>query len=155
MSTSSTRSGKQPQVIVIDGESPSAEVRQWPLRDEPWAVAVLICVVTALSIGIGMIATSLWWGLGAAVALVVSLWRMWIPVEFRIGELGVIQTTLRRSWRIPWESFSDYEVRQSGVLLLPEDDNSVLGRMKGVYVPWGERKEDVLAVIAHYLDEAS
>ena len=143
------------KVIVVDGPSPELQMLHWPLRDEPIATAASLCVALAISAGIGLMAASIVWGIVAAVALMLSLWRMWVPVEFRFCRLGVIQTALRRSWRIPWTSLAGYEVRQAGILLLPDDDNSILGRLKGLYIPWGEQKDELLALIDHYFQHDS
>ena len=78
---------------------------------------------------------------------------MWVPVEIRFCQLGVIQTALRRSWRIPWISLAGYEKRQAGILLLPDDDDSVLGRLKCLYIPWGQNKDELLALVEHYFQD--
>ena len=153
MSTPAHTTPEQSKVVVVNESSPTLELRQWPLRDEPIPSVVVLCVVVAISVGLGYIAGSTWWGLAAVIALLLSLWRMWVPVEIRFSELGVVQTALRRSWRIPWESIAAYEVRHAGVLLLPDDDSSLIGRLKGLYIGWGDHQQELLSLIEHYLGE--
>ena len=151
MSSPSPQSVPQPKVVVVDEQSPSFDFRRWPLRDEPIPSAIVFLVVVALSIGISYLGGTYWWGMVAATALLVSLWRMWIPVEFELCDLGVIQTAMRRSWRKPWDAYVGYEVRNDGFLLVPVEDSSLLGRLKGLYIPFGDQRDDILEVLAEYL----
>lgn len=151
MSSPAPQSTPQPKVVVVDEQSPSCEFSRWPLRDEPVAASIVICVTLLVSSGIGYLGGTLWWGVVAAMALAISLWRMWIPVETQLSELGVIQTALRRTWRRPWDTFVGYEVRNDGVLLLPVEDNSMLGRLKGLYISFGDQRDDILEVVDEHL----
>lgn len=139
------------KVVVVAGAAPELRILQWPLRDEPAATAVVLGIAAAASVGIGLAAASTAWGAAAALALFASLWRMWTPVEIRLCQLGVIQTALRRAWRIPWSSLGGYELRRHGVVLIPADDDSMVARLRGLYVRFGGRKEELLAVVNHYL----
>ena len=96
MSSPSPQSAPQPKVVVVDEQSPNCEFRRWPLRDEPVPAAIVFCVMVLLGIGMGYLGGTFWWSVVAVVALAVSLWRMWIPVEFQLCDLGVIQCALRR-----------------------------------------------------------
>ena len=151
MSSPAPQSAPQPKVVVVDEQSSACEFRRWPLRDEPVASSIVFCVSLLVSIGIGYLGGTFWWGGIAAIALSVSLWRMWLPVHFQLSELGVIQTVVRRTWRRPWESFVGYEVRNDGVLLLPEEDNSLLGRLKGLYISFGNQRGEILEVVSEHL----
>ena len=153
MSSAAPQDVPQPKVVVVDEQSPSCEFCRWPLRDEKLPVAVVFCVTVAASAGIGLWGGTMWWGVVALVALLISLWRMWIPVTFHLSELGVVQSALRRRWRRPWEDYFAYEIQNDGVLLLPEDDISVLGRLKGLYIPFADQREEILNVLSEYLTE--
>lgn len=155
MSVPAHRASEQPKVIVLDEQSPELELRRWPLRDEPTTATIVLAVLLLISTGIGFIGGSIWWGVASAFALLVSQWRMWLPVEFRFSELGVVQSCLRRTWRIRWDHLRGYEVHNDGVLLLPDEQNLALARLKGIYVPFGHEREELLEIIAHYLDDRS
>lgn len=139
------------RVIVVAGPSPDLRLTVWPLRDEPLATWIILGLAALASVLAGVISGSWLIGGAAAVALAVALWRMWLPVEIRLYELGVTQTILRRTWRMPWRTVAAYRVCTSGVLLLSDDDDSPLGRIGGLYIPWGKRRNELLAVMEHYL----
>ncbi|MCA9270637.1 MAG: hypothetical protein KDA41_19280, partial [Planctomycetales bacterium] len=124
-----------PRVVVVSGPSPDVRLTVWPVRYEPWPTWLILCGAAAFSAAGGRIAGSWLFGLAALAALAVALWRLWIPVEIRLYELGVTQTVWRRSWRTPWRGLSGYRVCRRGVLLMPEDDHSALHTLQGLYVP--------------------
>ena len=151
MSSPTPQATPQPKVVVVDEQSPRCEFSRWPLREERLASAIVLGVMVLVSVGIGYLGGTFWWGVVAAAALAVSLWRMWLPVEFQLSELGVSQSTVRRSWRRPWDTFAGYEVRNEGILLLPLEDNSLLGRLKGLYISFGNQRDEILEVVSEYL----
>ena len=139
------------QVIVVEGPSPELRLTVWPLRDEPKPSWTILSLAVASSLAAGTLSQSWLMGLIALAALVIALWRLWSPVEVRMYELGITQTAFRRSWRMPWREVARYEIRHSGVLLLPDDDVSPFGKLKSLYIPWGPHREEMLALLEHYL----
>ncbi len=75
---------------------------------------------------------------------------MWLPVQYRLWELGVEQTVWRWQWTTPWDRFIRSETQQRGVFLLPQEKTS-FGRISGLYIPCGEEKGEVAAIADHYL----
>lgn len=146
---------QQPQVVVVEGHSPEMRLTSWPLADAPLPTAVILALALAGSIAAGIAASSVLFGLASLTALAVALRRLWIPAEFHLAELGVTQTMLGRRWRIPWRAWTGYQIRERGVLLMPDDDRSRIGGLKGLYIPWGEQKEELVALVEHYLRDIS
>ena len=103
-------------------------------------------------VGVGWLSGEVYLGLAALAALAVALWRFFLPVVFELSEKGVDQRLLGRQRRIPWEAIGRHEVRSAGVLLLPHDDRSAMAPMRGLYLPWASRRDEVLAHVRHYLE---
>jgi hypothetical protein len=123
----------------------------WPLRDDgPLAWLVVIGAVAA-SVTAGFVAQSAVMGVVSFLALSIALWRLWVPVTFELGPRGVVQILFGRRRRIAWSSVARYEVRRHGVLLLSEETQGPAAALRGLYVRWGRHREELLAVIAHYL----
>jgi hypothetical protein len=123
----------------------------WPLRDDgPLAWLVVIGAVAA-SVTAGFVAQSAVMGVVSFLALSIALWRLWVPVTFELGPRGVVQILFGRRRRIAWSSVARYEVRRRGVLLLSEETQGPAAALRGLYVRWGRHREELLAVIAHYL----
>jgi len=91
-------------------------------------------------------------GLLAAAALAVALWRFLIPVLFELNTDGVSCWVFGRHRRIPWNEVHRYEVDSTGVLLLPYQQRCPMDSFRGLYLPWGGYRREVMAQIRYYLD---
>lgn len=128
-----------------------ATVRFWGLRDEPLATWLRIILGAAASGAVGSFLGSEWYGWGMLVVVLLTLWRTWIPLRFEIGPPGITQVVLRRRTRIPWTSILNYRICSRGVLLLPDAAVAPLSPLRGLYLPWGSQREQVIANIEYYL----
>lgn len=142
-----------PRIAPVVG-SPPEEIHliSWPLRDEgagPW---VLLLGAATLAGTTGYFAQSLPIGLLFLAALWLSLWRLWLPVRYDLGQRGVVETVLGRQSRIGWSHVAGYEVRRNGVLLLATHEPTLLRTLQARYVPWGGRRSQVLEMVRYYLD---
>ena len=130
------------------------EVRltDWPLRQRPFSSFVALALVGGASWLVGWAAQR--WEVGAVAALVmaVTLWRTWLPVRYEIGGGGIVQVLFGR-WRrrIPWTAILQYEIRSDGVLLLPDAVSTPLSPLRGLYLHWGDQREELLANLDYYL----
>ena len=129
----------------------AARWRGWPLRAHPVVGAMLIWALAAAVVGI-------YEGTGqphlaalAGLALVISLWRFFLPVIYELNGEGVHQWILGRHRLLDWSCVARYEIRADGVLLLPCADACPLDVVRGLYVPWGNHRDEVLANLGFYL----
>ncbi|QDU93111.1 hypothetical protein [Lignipirellula cremea] len=125
-------------------------VNVWPAIQAP----VRSLVALALAIGLGWLADqmsgseTMGWLAGGAVVL--AMWRLWIPVQVVIGPLGIVENILGYRRRISWREIYGYEDRPHGVLIQPHNPGSPL---RGLYIFCGKRREDVVAVLDFYLSD--
>jgi hypothetical protein len=130
---------------------PLVRWRSWPLREHRLMGVVVVAALAAAVAGIHQRAgTSM--ALLAGAALVVSLWRFFVPVVFEVNVDGVHQWVLGRHVQIPWQSFRRYRIFSDGVLLLPHAEICPIDALRGLYLPWRDRREEVLANVRFYLD---
>jgi hypothetical protein len=90
--------------------------------------------------------------IGAGLALAVSAWRFFVPVTFELNAEGVHQWVWGRHRRIPWSDIRHHQMFSSGVLLLPYEHGAPMDVMHGLFLPWGMRRDEILAQLRYYLD---
>ena len=82
----------------------------------------------------------------------LSLWRFFLPVTFELNAEGVEQSLLGWQRRIPWAAIHRYEICKAGVLLFSQADRCPIDVMRGLYLPWEEHRDEVLAHVRYHLD---
>jgi hypothetical protein len=146
---SSIQSHREPLRIRVAPEEVTLVV--WPLRQRPVESALLMALAAGASCFVG------WWtrqplvGGGVAAALAIVLWRTWLPVTFDVGISGITRTVLGRSLRISWSAVRSHEIQPDGVLLSPDAQIVPLSPLRGLYLPWLDQREKVLAHVEYYL----
>jgi len=86
------------------------------------------------------------------LAMAVTVWRQFVPTFFELSALGVTSRTLRRTRRVPWLSIDRYVVGRRGVFL--SSAGAPLEALRGLYLPWGAHREEVLISLRYYLPRA-
>jgi hypothetical protein len=127
------------------------EITVWPLHDDPLRSWSLVLGVVALSALAGWVAASFAMGLFCLAAILVALWRMWVPVTFHLGPRGIVQTVLGRQTRFLWSSVARFEVHSSGVLLLPDADPTPLNKLRSLYIRFQGEKVALLELVDYYV----
>ena len=135
-------------------DEPPPLVRWWscPVRDSILSACVVLAGLTAAGIGIQAATGRLHLALFAVLALTLALWRFFVPVQFELNADGVNQWVFRRHRRISWNDIHRYEICSNGVLLLPHTDYCPMDAYRGLYLPWRNRREEVMAQVHYYLD---
>lgn len=126
----------------------------WPLRDDGWRAWAGVVTIALISAGMGWRFHSLAVGLACGVALLTAAWRLVVPVTWDFGSQGVAERALGRRRVIPWPAIAGWRCYRRGVLLLPESNPSPVGVLNGWYVPWKGEREQLVAVLEHYVGPA-
>jgi hypothetical protein len=130
---------------------PAIAWRVWPIRDEgrrAWLLAASVPLVGLMT----FIATGRWYlALVAALLTAAALWRLWVPVGYELQPKGLLQTILGRTWLIPWKDVRRCELQSEGVVLFASAQAVPWDMLRGLYVPCGPRREEMLVVLAYYL----
>jgi hypothetical protein len=130
-----------------------------PLRWQSWPAKERIFAGLAAGLGLASVALCVYGvtarahlALVATAALALSLWRCFVPTSYELNPDGVNQWFLGQHRRIAWSAIQRYELGPKGVLLLPYADYCPMDALRGLYLAWGERRDDILAQLHYYLD---
>ncbi len=143
--------GSQERALGWRRDVREVRVVNWPLRRSgigPW---LLLAGCIGISTAVGVLSANWYAGVASIVALLISLWRLWVPVTFELGPRGIVQTVWGRSYRISWREFARFQVLRSGVLLLVDPRPSPLDAFRGLFVRFDGQKDDVLAVVNYFM----
>ena len=136
--------------------APPASLRltSWPLVDERPTAVVIVLIVLLIPVVVANVTASSALGLISVAVLLLSSWRMWLPISWEFGPSGVTQRLFRRQRLVPWKRFSRYEIFGRGVLLLQNNERGLTRIMNGLYIACGERREELLSLLQHYLRDS-
>lgn len=126
-------------------------IEHLPWRDEPrllWS-AIGLTIVVAVCAAIWR--TNLSVTAAALLLPALAAWRLWIPTQYRFTPIGIEQRVLGVERMIPWTAFGRFEIRPRGILLLSHADKSAISALRGLYIPWGAHRGDVLHQVEHHL----
>ena len=142
MRDSQLRLRAAPEEVTID---------DWGLRDRPLTSAVAIVLAVGASWLAGRTTGNLAMAAIVAAALAVILWRTWLPVKYQLNGSGITQTVLRWRRRVPWTAVAGYEPGESGAFVHGGTERASIGSLHRFLLPWGARREQVLAVLEFYV----
>lgn len=142
----------QPPVSVV-AAPPPLRLAHWPIRDEPclrwaWAGLMLATLSATWIVTRGPWATAL-----AGGAVLLSLWRLFVPARYEINGHGVRETCLGRQRRVSWRAIGDWELGRHGIYLYPRPESAAAAGSRSLYVPLGPHPEAVLRLLEHYMTE--
>lgn len=112
---------------------------------------MLIAGLLTAALVVRMATSQTYLAIAALAVLLIALWRYFVPVTFELSSDGVTQSVLGRKRRIPWRAIARHETADAGVLLLGEEDPSLMAPLRGLYVPWGSHRDEVLRHMSYYL----
>lgn len=140
------------QASWTDEPPPLVRWRSWPLRDNPLVGVLILAGVLVAGMYVFRASTQLHLAVGAAAVLAVAGWRFFVPVTFELNSEGVHQWVFGRHRRIPWTEIRKHRIFPSGTLLLPYEREAPIDVLHGLFLPWGRRREEILAQLRYYLD---
>lgn len=154
----SAATGSNPAAAMASGSSSRSGTpvpiawRVWPVIDSVWELLGLSTVLVLVPL--------VTWSLSGRTALTVLCtfavgavtWRHFFPTICEVNALGVTQRLFGRTKRIPWLSIDRYVVGRKGVFLTSA--GAPLELFRGLYLPWGAHREQILASLRYYLPHA-
>lgn len=142
----SSGSGK----IVPLRPPPVLRLSCWTARDKPLLATLVLAAFGGLAVVGATLSESVAMGCLSFGALVLSAWRLWVPVSYEIGPRGITQELLRRQRLIRWSDVGRCELRPYGVLLLPDSEVATHSVLRGLYIHCYAR-EKLLETVEYYL----
>lgn len=148
-------SGAQPPAAmaapVRRAAPPPLRWRSWPLEEGGAVAWLLTAALLSLTALVGWIMASAVWAVVACGLLALAAWRYFVPVHFEINPQGIFQEALGRRRRISWRSIGYVQLCRDGLLLAPA--RLCCPSLGGLYLPWGRRRSEVLALVSYYLQQ--
>jgi hypothetical protein len=135
-----------------DEPPPLVRWRRWPLRDNLLIGAMGIAGLVGAGVLVYWQTDRLHLAIGATLVVAIAAWRFFVPVTFELNAEGVHQWILGRHRRISWSEIRCHQFFSTGVLLLPYEQGSPIDVMHGLFLPWGLRRDEILAQLRYYLD---
>ena len=132
---------------------PPARWRSWPVRDRFFRVVLFVLGALAVAGGVCYTTARIHLAGLTLLVLLAAAARLFVPRSFEAGAQGIERWSLGRHRRIPWRRVGRLEIHRRGVLLLPRADDCPLDAFHAVYLPWGSRRDEVLAAIHRYLPD--
>ena len=107
----------------------------WPVGDQKGNTVFLIVVMVVVVFLVSHLVDSLWGGLLGVCVMLPTIWQVFMPAHFEINGDGIVRNLLGRKRFIAWEDIRCYQIRQNGILLLPQNDRFFLESFRGFYLP--------------------
>lgn len=126
--------------------------QSWPVIDSVWVLLGLTAVVVAVPTVVWSTVRNLPMAVACGLVAAYSVWRQFVPTVFELNALGVTTRTLGRSRRVPWISIDRFVVGNRGALLT--SSGAPLEIFRGLYLPWGGHRDQILSSLRYYLPHA-
>lgn len=92
-----------------------------------------------------------YWGPTAVGAIAIAMWRFFLPITFEVTLRGLKQESLMQSARTAWSDVRAIRKCSGGVLLLASENDTPLDALRGLFLPWGPHRAELLHLLALYV----
>lgn len=123
----------------------------WPLVDRPWSTLLLAALLIATAMVVDSVLGQWYWTLAATVAIGVAMWRFFLPITFEVTLRGLKQESIFQTARTAWADIRAVRKCTRGVLLLSGEDDRPLAALRGLFLPWGPHRTELLQLVSLYL----
>jgi len=140
--------GVQPDDSPMSAAQPKPQVllewRAWPAARQP-RKAIATAAIILLGAFLTVLATvSLPLGLVAFVLLTLATREFFLPTRYQLTEEGASAEGFLNSYSIPWRRVKACLLSDEGVKLSPFAGKSRLEPFRGVYLRFGDNREEVV-----------
>ncbi|HEY3157077.1 MAG TPA: hypothetical protein VGK76_10720 [Candidatus Eisenbacteria bacterium] len=125
----------------------SLEWSVWPAREKPWTAAVLLGSLVVLGVVIAQGTGDKVLGVAAPVFVLASVGSFIAKTEYRLSPDAIEVRTLGVVRSRPWAEMRRATVDRNGVFLSPFEKRSWLEAYRGVRLPFGGNRDQVLAFV--------
>ncbi len=141
-------SASAPEESGAPGAAPQTlEWSVWPARERPWAAAVLLGSLAVLGALIAQATGDRVLAVAAPVFVLVSVGSFISRTHYRLTAHGIEVRALGVTRARPWGEMRRVIVDQNGVFLSPFESRNWLEAYRGVRLPFGGNRDQVLAFV--------
>ena len=119
----------------------------WPARDRPWATAVLLVSLAVLGVLIVQGTGDRVLGVLAPVFVLASVGSFIAKTEYRLTPESIEVRTLGVARARPWTEMRRATADRNGIFLSPFEKRSWLEAYRGVRLPFGGNRDQVVAFV--------
>ena len=138
----------------IDGRPTAIRWRSWPAAEHLGRTGLIVLALLLVTTVVHWVTGRFILDLLALAALLAALWRYFLPIRFELDERGVNYRALAWRRHVPWSAIARYEVCQTGVLLIPNNDHTAMSALAGLFLPFAQNDEAVLRRLRYYVGPA-
>jgi len=128
-------------------------VQPWR-RNRPLGIAVALLVL-AVTFGVRVVFGSMGWAAMALVLLTLSVARFYLPTRYALNAHGARMQGPFGTVEREWSAFRAWFVGTDGVLLSPFTKPSRLAFTRGIFLPFDDHRDEVLAAVEAFLGPRS
>jgi len=140
-----------PETTVPASAEPAArealEWSVWPARERPWAAGVLLASLAVLAFLIVQATGDRVLAVAAPVFILISVGSFISRTHYRLTAHGIEVKALGVSRARPWGEMRRAIVDENGVFLSPFEQRNWLEAYRGVRLPFGGNRDQVMAFV--------
>lgn len=136
-----------PERSVPAPPADSLEWSVWPARERPWAAAVLLASLGVLGVVIAQGTGDKVLGVAAPLFVLASVGSFIAKTEYRLTSDAIEVRTLGVVRSRPWAEMRRATADRNGVFLSPFEKRSWLEAYRGVRLPFGGNRDQVVAFV--------
>jgi hypothetical protein len=122
----------------------SISLASWPLVHRPLSSGIVFVVLAAAAVVLGLLADRLAFGVLAYCVLMLVMWRLWLPVNYRISGNGIVQTVCGRDFHISWRAVGEVRFSSHGCILSRASFASPFASLQSIVLDYAGRTEQNL-----------
>jgi len=126
--------------------------RSWPVAESVWELLSLTSLIVLTPLVVWGVTGQRAATFGCALAVLFLSARYYVPTQIELNALGVTTRVFGRSRRIPWIAIDRFVIGRRGVFLTSA--GAPLEVFRGLYLPWGGHREQILGALRYYLPHA-
>jgi len=119
----------------------------WPARERPWAAGVLLASLAVLGVLIGQATQDRVLAIAAPVFVLMSVGSFISRTHYRLTAHGIEVKALGVSRARPWGEMRRALVDSNGVFLSPFEKRNWLEAYRGIRLPFGGNRDQVVAFV--------
>lgn len=148
------RSSEKPEMTDATAESNEGPVVQWrihPVTRRPWVSAGVTLLILLFAALVYYSTESRLFTVFSLVVLFASLAKFYLPTTYRLTNTAVQVKTTTQTLTKNWTLYRSFWPDKNGVLLSPFPVATRLENFRGLYLIFGDNREEVLRFIEAHI----
>lgn len=123
------------ELFIDNADLPIVHYRVWSLLDQKRTVLIVFLMMIAIVSAVYLQTGKTHLAIAASILLGLTIWHLWVPMQFEWTTEGVSRWTLGHQRVISWSEIHSYRFQEEGVLILPNRRRYPLDALRGHFIP--------------------